>query len=137
MPAFPFLVLDFCGGTISFGPGKTAILEAIDKYGTVKGAALATGHSYRQTWEVVKRMNRELRAPVVILRRGKSPAGASLTPLGKALVQQYRAMEREVRACVLPFLPKFDELLGYDPNGPMIITRECEVRPIPNSDTQP
>jgi molybdate transport system regulatory protein len=117
MPAYPFLRLDFDGPIlVSLGPARTAILEAIGKYGSIAGAAQALGVTYRHTWAVVKRLNREFRAPLVVLQRGGTDAGAKLTDLGVAMIERYRAMERDARAAIAPHLLAFDDLLGYDRN---------------------
>ncbi len=131
MPGYPFLRLDFLAG-YSIGPSRTTILEAIAKYGSIVAAANATGVSYRQTWSVVRLMNRQFPTPLVEVHRGGQPAGACLTPVGEALVRYYRAMERDMRVAVAPHLPKFDELLGFDPTKTMPAGAANELWQDPN-----
>ena len=55
--------------------------------------------SYRRTWELVEDLNVNLGGPVVATAAGGSGGGgASLTPLGKAVIARYRAIEVECAA---------------------------------------
>ena len=61
--------------------------------------------SYRRAWNLIEDLNRVLGKPVVSSHSGGSRGGgATLTPLGHALVSRYRAMERESAAAALPHL---------------------------------
>ena len=54
--------------------------------------------SYRRAWELVDEIGRCLGRPVVTAQIGGSRGGGtSLTPLGRELVTQYRAIERKAR----------------------------------------
>lgn len=76
------------------GPGKIALLEAISRAGSISAAGRALRMSYRRAWELVEDLNRTLKIPVVATATGGSGGGgASLTPAGAALVEQYRAIE--------------------------------------------
>ncbi len=130
MPAYPHIRLDFYGGPIvvSVGPNRTTILEAIAKYGSIVGAAQATGITYRQTWNVVKKLNKEFRAPLIVVQHGGANGGAKLTELGIAVVERYRAMERDARAAMEPHLLVFDDLLGYDRRKSYPPLPSCELQ---------
>jgi molybdate transport system regulatory protein len=50
--------------------------------------------SYRHAWMLVDDMNKCFRNPVIEARPGAPQGGhATLTPLGKKLIEQYRAIE--------------------------------------------
>ncbi len=77
------------------GPGKIALLEAIGREGSISAAGRALGMSYKRAWELVDQVNRLLGvAAVVAVAGGARGGGAALTDAGKALVQDYRDMER-------------------------------------------
>ena len=81
------------------GPGKVAVLEEIERSGSISAAGRALRMSYRRTWELVEDLNVNLGGPVVATEAGGSGGGgASLTPLGKAVIARYRAIEVECAA---------------------------------------
>lgn len=80
------------------GPGKIGLLEQIDQLGSISAAARAMRMSYRRAWELVDEVGRCFGQPVVTVQIGGSGGGgATLTPLGRDLVAQYRAIERKAR----------------------------------------
>ena len=82
------------GEDIALGPGKIALLEAIARDGSITAAARALGMSYRRAWVLVDIMNRCFRSELVEAGAGGSHGGgASLTPLGKEVVERYRRIE--------------------------------------------
>jgi molybdate transport system regulatory protein len=87
--------IDLAGGT-RIGPGKIALLEAIAREGSISAAGRALRMSYRRAWELVEDLNRGLGSPVVTTSAGGSGGGgASLTAVGNAVVDHYRAIEAE------------------------------------------
>jgi molybdate transport system regulatory protein len=81
------------------GPGKVAVLEEIARSGSISAAGRALHISYRRTWELVEDLNASLGAPVVQTSAGGSGGGgASLTELGRAVIDRYRAIEDECAA---------------------------------------
>jgi molybdate transport system regulatory protein len=76
------------------GPGKIQLLEAIEKAGSISQAGRNLGMSYRRAWNLVDDMNKCFRTPVIEAQSGGVRGGrATLTPLGKKLIEQYRAIE--------------------------------------------
>ena len=66
----------------------------IDKHGSISEAGRQMGMSYRRAWLLVDSLNRCFRNPVVASQQGgQQGGGASLTKLGHAVVQHYRAVE--------------------------------------------
>jgi molybdate transport system regulatory protein len=76
------------------GPGKIELLEKIAALGSISAAGRAMGMSYRRAWELVEETNRIFGKPVAMRQiGGKHGGGATLTPLGLALVSRFRAIE--------------------------------------------
>ena len=91
----PSLLLRFeFGGDDRIGPGKIALLETVEREGSISAAARAMGMSYRRAWLLIDTMNRMFREPVVIARPGRaSGRSAEVTPFGTRLVAVYRDAE--------------------------------------------
>ena len=76
------------------GPGKVALLEAIEQTGSISAAGRKLGMSYRRAWLLVDALNRTFARPVITTATGgKEGGGTSLTPLGVEVVQRYRRAE--------------------------------------------
>jgi molybdate transport system regulatory protein len=87
------------------GPGKIALLEQIAALGSISAGGRAMDMSYRRAWELIEELNTIFGKPVVDSRSGgKKGGGATLTPLGLALISRYRAMERAAAAATEPHL---------------------------------
>ena len=86
------------GKEIALGPGKVDLLEAIDRAGSISGAARDLGLSYRRAWDLVDTMNRCFRQPLVKRSQGgKGGGGTRLTELGRRTIADYRAWKRKRR----------------------------------------
>ena len=80
------------------GPGKIALLERIAEHGSISAAARTMHMSYRHAWELVDDLARCFGRPVVVAQMGGAGGGGTrLTPLGRDLVTEYRAIERKAR----------------------------------------
>ena len=85
--------IDLAGGA-RIGPGKIALLEAIERTGSISAAGRAMKMSYRRAWELVEELNRSLGEPVVETAAGGAGGGGTrLTDAGRLLAEQYRALE--------------------------------------------
>jgi molybdate transport system regulatory protein len=99
-----------CGRAL--GPGKIQLLEAIDKSGSISQAGRSLGISYRRAWQLVDDMNNCFRDPVIESRTGgHHGGGATLTPLGKELVERYRAIEADALVATRQHLHAIEVLL--------------------------
>jgi molybdate transport system regulatory protein len=88
-----------CGGEIAIGPGKAALLEAIEQAGSISAAGRALGMSYRRTWMLVDVMNRCWSGPLVATAAGGvHGGGAKVTPLGREVLAAYRAWQAALAA---------------------------------------
>jgi molybdate transport system regulatory protein len=91
------------------GPGKVLVLERIAEHGSIAAAGRSLSMSYRRVWELVSEINAAFREPLVTSRMGgQKGGGATLTPLGQAIVQEYRLMERKALKAVARQLRLFD-----------------------------
>jgi len=78
-----------------FGPGKVALLEAIEEHGSISAAARNLRMSYRRAWMLVDEMNQVFSTPLVESAvGGKAGGGAHLTDLGRRMAKRYRLMEK-------------------------------------------
>jgi molybdate transport system regulatory protein len=83
------------GAGIRVGPGKIALLEAIDAEGSIAGAGRKLKMSYKRAWDLTEELNKNFGDPLVAKSPGGSHGGgAQLTEAGKALVKHYRDIER-------------------------------------------
>jgi len=79
------------------GPGKAALLDAIDDTGSISAAARHLGMSYRRAWQLLDNIKDLFTTPVVEAGAGGSHGGgASLTPFGRSVVRRYRSIERRI-----------------------------------------
>jgi molybdate transport system regulatory protein len=91
------------GEAIALGPGKAALLEEIERDGTIAGAARHLGMSYNRAWTLLQTMNGCFREPLVETSRGGSGRGrANLTATGRTVLGIYRRMERDSLAAIEP-----------------------------------
>jgi len=89
----------YCGEEIAMGPGKAALIEAIDRHGSISAAGRALGMSYRRAWLLVDTMNRCWSAPLVETAAGGTKGGgARITEMGRAVLAHYRALESAIVA---------------------------------------
>jgi molybdate transport system regulatory protein len=81
------------------GPGKLALLAAIDETGSISAAGRKLGMSYRRAWLLVEAMNESFAQPLVAASHGGAHGGgAALTGQGRAVLEGFRAIERKARA---------------------------------------
>jgi molybdate transport system regulatory protein len=79
----------------SVGPGKVALLEAIEREGSLSVAARGIGLSYRRAWNLLDDLNRSFSQPVVVTAVGGTRGGgAQVTDFGRLLVAEFRSLER-------------------------------------------
>ena len=81
------------------GPDKIALLEAIQRQGSITGAARSVGRSYRCAWRWVGQINQALREPAVRAAPGGSRGGgAVVTQVGMQLIESYHAVVAHAQA---------------------------------------
>jgi molybdate transport system regulatory protein len=90
------------------GPGKIALLEQIERCGSLSQAARSLNVSYRRAWQLLDSLNSCFVEPVVLTSKGgRGGGGATLTLLGERLIHVYRAFDVRIQAraaqCFGPF----------------------------------
>lgn len=101
------------------GPGKAALLEAIDREGSISGAGRALGMSYRRTWLLVDSMNRCWTDRLVDTTPGGGrEKGARLTDCGREVLAAWRALETDLLAAAGHHLDRFAPLMRETPLPP-------------------
>jgi len=84
-------------GRYVFGYGISEILKAVERCGSIKGAAELLGKSYRYVWGRVKKAEEALGEPLVETRvGGKGTARSSLTERAQGLVADFDALRRRM-----------------------------------------
>jgi molybdate transport system regulatory protein len=84
------------GETIAVGPGKVALIEAIQETRSITAAAKSLGMSYRRAWMLVDQLNASLKKPAVrSIVGGDHGGGSELTNVGIELVRLYRLIETQ------------------------------------------
>lgn len=109
----------FCGEEPAMGPGKAALLEAIDREGSISAAGRALGMSYRRTWLLVDSMNRCWTDKLVDTTPGGGrDKGARLTDCGREVLSAWRALERDLLVAAGTRLDRFAPLMREAPLPP-------------------
>ncbi len=76
------------------GADRIALLESIDRTGSITAAAKDVGLSYKAAWDAVDAMNNVAAQPLLVRSAGgQHGGGSSLTGHGRRLVQLYRVLE--------------------------------------------
>ncbi|MGC9778788.1 MAG: LysR family transcriptional regulator [Candidatus Heimdallarchaeota archaeon] len=85
-------------GVSILGPGRIAILEAIESTGSLTEATKECQISFRKGWKLINEINEQLEQPVIVSERGGKGGGGKtkLTEYGSKLVRQYKRIENEL-----------------------------------------
>jgi molybdate transport system regulatory protein len=104
------------GAGFAIGPGKADLLQAVAETGSISAAARGMKMSYRRAWLLIDAMNQCFREPVVdTATGGKGGGGAQITPFGRVVLKDYRAMEARAMASIAGRMPAFCKLLRKKP----------------------
>jgi molybdate transport system regulatory protein len=94
-PVLRFRMRITAGDAIAVGPGRIALLEAIENTGSITAAAKSLDMSYRRAWVLLDELNRSLRLPAVdSAKGGQLGGGSALTDVGRRLIELYRRIEK-------------------------------------------
>ena len=75
-----------------FGDGRARLLEAVQRTGSIKGAAGEMGMSYRYAWGHLNHVEKRLGCKLI----ERHASGSRLTPDGLKLIQTFRAYRRKL-----------------------------------------
>ncbi|MBN2691180.1 MAG: LysR family transcriptional regulator [Burkholderiaceae bacterium] len=96
----------------ALGPGKAALLEALERTGSISAAGRELNMSYRRAWLLIHSVNQAYKQPLVEASKGGAGGGgALLTPLGREVLSIYRRMERKALRAIQPDLDVLQKLL--------------------------
>ncbi len=87
-------------GEVVMGGGKTDLLLAVDRLGSIQRAAEEFGMSYRHAWGAIQRIEQRAGFKVIETKLGGRERGARLTSKGKAFVKTADALFEDLRATV-------------------------------------
>jgi len=82
-------------GNIIIGKGRAEILENIERTGSINQAAKVMKMSYKGVWSKIKATEKHLNQNIVHADRRE---GTRLTRRGKALLEQYKQLEKKCMA---------------------------------------
>lgn len=84
-------------GEVVFGLGRLKILDAIDRLGSIQGAAKELKMSYRAIWGRIKATEERLNRPLLIRNvGGRSGGGSELTPFAMSLLVYFRHLHQRI-----------------------------------------
>jgi len=84
-------------GNSTVGAERIALLEAIDRLGSLSAAARHAGLSYRAAWDAMRTMNSMLAQPVAIPHAGGKHGGDTIvTPLGHRVITAFHQLQSEL-----------------------------------------
>src|SRR3974390_1694269 len=114
--------LDFSGAR-RLGACKVALLEAIEKTGSISAAGRAHEMSYRRAWLLVDELNQLFATPVVAAQHGGARGGgAQPTDQGRRVIALYRDAEAKMRVAAQGEIEAIERDLAVgtpEPNGPL------------------
>ena len=87
-------------GEVVLGGGKTALLLAVDRLGSIQRAADEFGMSYRHAWGANKKIEKRAGFKILDKRLGGRDGGAQLTPKGKIFVEKIDSLLKDLQSVV-------------------------------------
>jgi molybdate transport system regulatory protein len=122
MALWIFMNISFSHGG-GFGHSRVAILDGIDRFGSISASARSVGLTYQAVWSAIWRLNREFPEPLVTIRRSGRSSGALLTPMGKEIVVRFREIESLMSVLLQKQFSALELVVGDDPKAPAPIPR--------------
>jgi molybdate transport system regulatory protein len=96
-------------GEVVVGGGKTSLLLAVDRLGSIQRAADEFGMSYRHAWGAIKKIEQRAGFKILDTKLGRKDGGAQLTPKGREFIGEVDSLLRDLQAIVEErFKQKFD-----------------------------
>ncbi len=101
------------GGEHVFGKGRAALLEAVEREGSIQGAARRMGVSYRHAWSMLRASERRCgRKLVETSRGGRAGGGARVTDFGRALCETFHRLDSRLEKLLKELRDETDRLGG-------------------------
>ena len=84
-------------GEVVLGGGKTALLLAVDRLGSIQRAADRFGMSYRHAWGVIRKIEQRAGFKIVETKLGgKDGGGAQMTKEGRAFIKKTDSLLKDL-----------------------------------------
>lgn len=84
-------------GKLVFGKGKSDILKAVQRYGSINKAAEAMGISFRHAWSYINEIEDRMGVKLIERARGgKGGGGSHLTGYANEFITRYDRLKKEV-----------------------------------------
>ena len=91
-----------------FGPGVEELFTRIDQTGSIQKAAAGMEMSYSKALRMIRQFEQEMGVSAVQRQTGGVGGGhSSLTPAGRAFLQQYSAFKKAVHAAADELFPHY------------------------------
>jgi molybdate transport repressor ModE-like protein len=88
-------------GEVVLGGGKTALLVAVDRLGSIQRAADQFGMSYRHAWGMIRKIEQQAGFKIVETKLGgKNGGGAQLTKEGRSFIKKTDSLLKDLHAIV-------------------------------------
>lgn len=99
-------------GEVVFGGGRMDLFEAIEKFGSIRQAAIHLGMSCRAAWGKIKATEERLGLELLEKHAGGSQSGAVLTAEARELLALYRRFKNDsIKAVDNLFYSYFNKFL--------------------------
>jgi molybdate transport system regulatory protein len=87
-------------GEVVVGGGKTSLLLAVDRLGSIQSAANEFGMSYRHAWGAIKKIEQRAGFKILDTKLGGKDGGAQLTPKGREFIGRVDSLLKDLQAIV-------------------------------------
>ncbi len=87
-------------GEVVVGAGKTALILAVDRLGSIQRAADEFGMSYRHAWGAIRKIEQRAGFKILDKKLGGRDGGARLTPEGKTFIDAMESLFKDLQAIV-------------------------------------
>jgi len=85
-----------CAGKKYFGPGPMELLERVEETGSINKAAKGMGMSYKKSWDIINRLNKNAVRPLVETKAGgKKGGGSHISKEAKQLITEYKNLRKK------------------------------------------
>lgn len=115
--------IDFGDGS-RLGPGKVQLLEFVDSCGSITASAKMMKMSYRRAWLLIDELNGMFETELVETRPGGGGGNARLSMLGRAVVQNYRAVEKAASRISSPRVDKLERRIRTPGKKAVLLRRK-------------
>ena len=98
-----------------FGPGKAALLTAVDDLKSINGAAKSLNMSYPRALKLILQMNDSFTQPLILAQHGGvKGGGADLTDFGRQVLAEYQSLCLLCRSTASDHLEKLTDMTNQD-----------------------